>query len=146
MVNFLNVLGFLLLESEKNGGYKFLICYFLVVNIYCFFDDHGTWLLLLESFWWFAQVSAIFTRFLSCYFFLVPITLIGNFGKKTHTLAPHYFPLKNYGKSFFLNHLFLQFNSRLNGGFYFCEKSLSEEFLEFYFTKTNSVKIYIFLK
>ena len=28
-VNFLNVLGFLLLASEKNGGYTFLICYFI---------------------------------------------------------------------------------------------------------------------
>ena len=28
LVNFLNDLGFLLLTSEKNGDYTFLICYF----------------------------------------------------------------------------------------------------------------------
>ena len=37
LVTLLNVLGFLLLASEKKG-YKFLICYFLVINIYYFFD------------------------------------------------------------------------------------------------------------
>ena len=50
LVNFLNVLGFLLLTSEKNGGDTFLICYFLVINIYCFFDDHDAELLLLKYF------------------------------------------------------------------------------------------------
>ena len=50
LVNFLNVLGFLLLTSEKNGGDTFLICYSLVINIYRFFNDHDTWLLLLEYF------------------------------------------------------------------------------------------------
>ena len=49
-VNFLNVLGFLILTSEKNGGDTFLICYFLVINIYCFFDDYDAGLLLLEYF------------------------------------------------------------------------------------------------
>ena len=37
LVTLLNVLGFLLLASEKKW-YKFLICYFLVINIYYFFD------------------------------------------------------------------------------------------------------------
>ena len=38
LVNFLNVPVFLLLESEQKGSFTFLICYFLVINIYCFFD------------------------------------------------------------------------------------------------------------
>ena len=66
--------------------------------------------------------------------------------KQTHTLAPHYFPLKNHGKSFFLNHLFLQFNSRLNGGFYFCEKSLSEEILGILLYKNEFCKYLYFPK
>ena len=33
LVSFLNVLGFLLLASEKNGQDKFLMCYFLMINI-----------------------------------------------------------------------------------------------------------------
>ena len=41
LLTVLNVLGFLLFTSEKkSGGYTFLICYFLVINIYCFFDYH----------------------------------------------------------------------------------------------------------
>ena len=50
LVNFLNVLGFLLLTSEKNVSDTFLICYFLVINIYYFFDDYDAGLLLLEHF------------------------------------------------------------------------------------------------
>ena len=118
LVNFINVLGFLLLASKKNEGFTFLICYLLVINIYCFFNEHGTWLLLLEYFWWFVQVSAIFERLFSC-FFVVPISRTRKFRKKTHTLPC--FSLKNHGQSFFLNHLFLPFNSRINRGFYFCK-------------------------
>ena len=117
LVNFLNVFGFLLLTSEKNGGNAFLICYFLAINIYCFFDDCGTWLLLLEYSLWFVQVSTVFERLFKCYF-AVPISLTRKFRKKhTHTLPC--FSLKNHGQSFFLNHLFLPFNSRINRGFYF---------------------------
>ena len=119
LVNFINVLGFLLLASKKNEGFTFLICYLLVINIYCFFNDHGTWLLLLQYFWWFVQVSAIFERLFSC-FFVVPISHTRKFRKKyTHTLSCS--SLKNHGQSFFLNHLFLPFNSRINRGFYFCK-------------------------
>ena len=50
LVNFLNVLGFLLLTSEKIGGDTVFFCYFLVINIYCFFDDHNAGLLVLEYF------------------------------------------------------------------------------------------------
>ena len=118
-VNFLKVFGFMVLTSEKNGDDTFLICYFLVINIYCFFDDHDTWLLLLEYFLWFVQVSAVFERLFKCYF-AVPISLTRKFRKKhTHTLPC--FSLKNHGQSFFLNHLFLSFNSRINRGFYFCK-------------------------
>ena len=49
-----------------------------------------------------------------------------NFQKK-NTHARHCFSLKNHRQSFSLNHLFLQFNSRINSGSYFCEQSLSEE-------------------
>ena len=49
----------------------------------------------------------------------VPISFIRKLRKKTHT--PDCFSLKNHGQSFFLNHWFLQFNSRINRGFYFCE-------------------------
>ena len=92
---------------------------FIACSIYWFFDDHDTWLLLLEYFLRFAQVSAVFERLFKCYF-AVPISLTRKFRKKnTHTLPC--FSLKNHGQSFFLNHLFLQFNSRINRGFYFCE-------------------------
>ena len=53
LVNFLNVLGFLLLTSEKDGCDTFLISYFLVINIYCFFNNHDAGLLLLEHFFLF---------------------------------------------------------------------------------------------
>ena len=73
------------LKSGKNGGDKFLICYFLVINdIYCFIDDHDTWLLLLEYILRFAQVSRVFERLFICYF-AVPIALRRKFRKKTHT-------------------------------------------------------------
>ena len=77
----------------KSEGYMFLICYFfkwlifIAFWIYCFFDDHGTWLLLLEYFWWFIQVSTIFERLFSCYF-VVFISLTRKF-RKTHTHAHH---------------------------------------------------------
>ena len=60
-------------------------------------------------------------RFLnSCFHAILyfPSHLQQNFEKK-HT--PHCFSLKNREQSFFLNHLFRQFNSRINRGFYFCE-------------------------
>ena len=41
--------------------------------------------------------------------------------EKTHAHTSDCFYLKNHRQSFFLNHLFLQFNSRINRGFYFCE-------------------------
>ena len=104
---------------KKRRRYVFNLLFFLVINIYCIFDDHDTWLLLLEYFLWFAQVSAFSERLFKCYF-AVPISLTRKFRKKhTHTLPC--FSLKNHGQSFFLNHLFLQFNSRINRGFYFCE-------------------------
>ena len=55
LVNFLNVLGFLLLASEKNGGYTFLICYFLVINVYFFFN-----LLLFQWLWYIVTALGIF--------------------------------------------------------------------------------------
>ena len=55
-----------------------------------------------------------------------PSHLQENLGK-THIQTPDCFSLKNHGQSFFLNHWFLQSNSTINRGFYFCEEPLSEE-------------------
>ena len=65
--------------------------------------------------------------------------------KHTHTHTPDCFSLKNHGQSFFLNHLFLPFNYRINRGFIFVNSPHLKKFVEFYFAKTNSAKIYIFL-
>ena len=124
--NFLNVLGFLLLTSEKNGGDTFLHRYFLVLFRWSWYM-----FLLLEYFSWFVQVSAVFERLVKCYF-AVPISLknLEKIKPHTHRHTPdcfifYFFLLcfffENHGKSFFWNHLFLQFNSRINRGFYFCE-------------------------
>ena len=120
LVNFLNVLGLLLSTFEKNAGDTFLMCYFLVINIYCLFDDHDTLLLLLEYFLQFVHMSAVFESLFERYF-AVPISLTRKFRKKTHKHTLNCFSLKNHWQSFFLNYLFLQFNSRINRGFYFCE-------------------------
>ena len=71
LVNFLNVLGFLLLTHEKNGGDTFLMCYFFV-NIYCFFDDmiHGycSWNIfydLFKSLWFLKGCLYAILQFLS---------------------------------------------------------------------------------
>ena len=58
----------------------------------------------------------------------------------THTHTPDCFSLKNHGKSFFLNHWFLKFNSGINRGFYFCEQSLSEEIREILLCKNEFCK------
>ena len=116
----------------------FLICYFLVINIYCFFDDHDTRLLLLEYFLLFVQVSAVFESLLNV-ILQFPSHLEENFQKKTHTR--HCFSLKNHRQSFSLNHLFLQFNPRRNSGFYFCGQSLSEEIRRILLCKTE-VKLF----
>ena len=51
-----------------------------------------------------------------------PSHLQENLKKKDKTKhAPHSFSLKNHGQSFFLNHLLLQFDSRINRGFYLFE-------------------------
>ena len=105
-LNIWNVLAFLLLTPEKNGSDMFLICYFLVINIYCFFDDHDTWLLLLEYFWWFIQVSAVFERLFKCYF-TVPISLTRKFrDKKTHTHTRLFFFEKSWAKFFLKSFVF----------------------------------------
>ena len=110
LVNFINVLGFLLLASKKNEGFTFLICYLLVINIYCFFNEHGTWLLLLEYFWWFVQVSAIFERLFSC-FFVVPIFHTRKFRKKTRTTM--FFFEKSWAKVFLKPFVFaIQFQDK----------------------------------
>ena len=63
----------------------------------------------------------------------------------THTHTPDCYSLKNHGQRFFLNHLFLQFNSRINVDFSFANSPYLKKFVEFYIAKTNSAKIYIFL-
>ena len=102
---------------KKRRRYVFNLLFFVVINFYYFFDYHDTWLLLLEYFLWFVQVSAVFERLFKCYF-AVPISLTRKFRKKTHIHTPDCFSLKNHGQSL---HWFLQFNSRINRGFYFCE-------------------------
>ena len=122
-VNFLKVFGFMVLTSEKNGDDTFLICYFLVINIYCFFDDHDTWL----RWSWYMD---IFYDLFKCLRFLkgclnailqFPSHLQENLEIKKHTHTPDCFSLKNHGQSFFWNHLFLPFSSRINRGCYFRE-------------------------
>ena len=66
---------------KKRRRYVFNLLFFLVINIYCIFDDHDTWLLLLEYFLWFAQVSAFSERLFKCCF-VVPISLTRKFRKK----------------------------------------------------------------
>ena len=122
LVNFLNVLGFLLLTSEKNGDDTFSICYFLVINIYCFFDDHDAGLLLLEFF-----VVCLSVRFLKgCLkaILQVPLSLTRKLRKTTHTHTRTHTRLFFFEKTwakFFLSHCFLQFNSGIKRGFYFCK-------------------------
>ena len=98
---------------------------FIAFSIYCFFYDHDTWLLLLEYFVWFVQVSTVFEKFFKCYF-AVSISLTRKLRKKTHILQTVFLWII-MGKSFLLNHLVLHFNSRINRGFYFCKQFLSEE-------------------
>ena len=100
LVNFLNVLGLLLSASEKNAGDTFLMCYFLVINIYCLFDDHDTLLLLLEYFLQFVHMSAVFESLFERYF-AVPISLTRKFRKKnTHTHTKLFFFEKLLAKFF----------------------------------------------
>ena len=92
--------------------FRFITFPMIMVHVYC------SW-----NIWWFVQVSAIFQRLFSC-FFVVPTShtrKVRNTHTHTHTHTLSCFSLKNHGQTFFLNHLFLQFNSRINCGFYFCK-------------------------
>ena len=62
----------------------------------------------------------------------------------THSLDCFFFFSKNHGKSVSFNHLFLQFNSKIVD-FIFANSSYLKQFVEFYFVKKNSAKIYIIL-
>ena len=84
---------------KKRRRYVFNLLFFLVIKIYCFFDDHDTWLLLLEYFLWFVQVSAVFERLFKCYF-AVPISLTRKFRKK-HTQTRLFF-FQKLREKFFL--------------------------------------------
>ena len=91
---------------KKRWRYVFSLLFFLVITIYCFFDDHDTWLLLLEYFWWFIQVSAVFERLFKCYF-TVPISLTRKFrDKKTHTHTRLFFFEKSWAKFFLKSFVF----------------------------------------
>ena len=114
---------------KKRRLYVFNLCYLLVINVYCFFD-----LLLFQWSWYMVNAPGIFLMIYSSVcdfwevvfmFFVVPVSYTRKFRKKTHTLPC--FSLKNHGQSFFLNHLFLQFNSRINRGFCFCKWSPCED-------------------
>ena len=104
---------------KKRRRYVFNLLFFVVINFYYFFDYHDTWLLLLEYFLWFVQVSAIFERLFKCYF-VVPILRTRKF-RKTHTHQT-VFLWKIMGKVFFKTIFFaIQFYARINRGFYFWE-------------------------
>ena len=89
----------------KNGGFTFLICYFLKINIYCFLDlllFRWSWYMVtaLGIFLMICQVSTIFERLFSSYF-VVPISHTKKIRKKsTHTHYSHVFLWKTMGKSF----------------------------------------------
>ena len=127
---------------KKTKAIRFQFAIFLVIDIYCFFD--------LLLFWWLWYMVGIFLMICSsvCNFskivFMLFYTshLTRKFRDKTHTHThtPHCFSLKNHGQNFFLNHLFLQFNSKINHGFYFCELSLSEEIRGILFCKNEFCK------
>ena len=84
---------------KKTDAIRLQFAIFLVINIYCFFDDHDTWLLLLEYFLWFVQVSALFERLFKCYF-AVPISLTRTFRKKAHTHNRRFSFEKSWAKFF----------------------------------------------
>ena len=119
-----------------------------MINISCYFSffrfihfsmimGHGycSWIIfeICSSVW-------DFEKLFSCYF-VVHISLTRKFRINTHT--PHCFSLKNHGQSFFLNHLSLQINYRINRGFYFCEQSLSEEIYRILLFKNEFCKKYM---
>ena len=76
----------------------------------------------------------------------VPISLTRTFRKKKHAHTSLFFFEKSWAKFFYkpFVHLFLQFNSIINRGFYVCKYFL-KKLVEFYLTETNFAKIYIFL-
>ena len=95
---------------------------------------------VLVIFFMIFQVSAVFERLSKCYF-AVSISFTRKFGEKKDVLDC--FSLKNHGQSFSLKHLFLQFSSRINRGFYFSEFSLSEEIRGILLYKNEFYKKYI---
>ena len=137
--------GFLLLTSEnKRRRYAFNLLFFLVINIYCFLNDHDAWILLFEYFLWFVQVSAVFESLFKCYF-AVPISLPRKFRKKTHTDTRLFFFEKPWAKFFLKPFVFaIQFWNK-SWILFFANSPCLKKFVEFYFAKTNSAKIYIFL-
>ena len=83
-------------------------------------------------------MSAVFERLLQCYF-AVPVSLTGKFRKK-HTHTRLFFFEKSWANFFLKPFVFaIQFLDRSWILF------LRKKFVEFYFSKTNSAKIYIFL-
>ena len=121
LVNFLNVLGFLLLVSEKRRRlYVFNLLIFMLFQFIYFSvimtQGYCSWNIFYDSFKCLRFLKGCLNAI-----FAVPISFTRKFRKNTHTHTPDCFSLKNHGQSFFLNHLFLPFNSRLNCGFYFCE-------------------------
>ena len=102
----------------------------LVINIYCFFffiysmimvRGYCSWNIFDDLFKCLRFLKGCFHAFLQ-----FPSHIQENLEKKKiHTLSC--FSLKSHGQSFFLNLLFLQFNSRINRGFYFCKQSPFEE-------------------
>ena len=117
LVNLLNVLVFFCFwHLKKRRLYIFNLLFFrfiafsmIMVHGYC------SWNIFNDLF--------KFLRFLKSYF--QAILQFPSQKKNTHT-PPPCFSLKNHGQKFFLNHLFLQFNSKINRGF-FCKQFPCEE-------------------
>ena len=123
LVNFLNVLGFLLLTSKKRRLYVFnlssssnqclLLCQFIAFSM-IMVHGYCSWNIFNDLFKCLRFLKGSFHAF-----FVVSVSHTRKFSKHTHTIPC--FSLKNHGRSFFFNHLFLQFNSKINRGFYFCK-------------------------
>ena len=124
LVNFFNILGFCFWHLKKRRLYVsnllsssdqcLLLCRFIafsmiMVHGYCsrnIFDDLFKCLRFLKG-----SLHV---------FFVVPISHTRKFRKKTHTHYHVFFFEKSWAK-FYLNYLFLQFNSKINLGLSFCK-------------------------
>ena len=128
LVNFFNILGFCFLLLKKRRLYVsnllsssdqcLLLCRFIAFSM-IMVHGYCSWNIFNELLKCLRFLKGSFHAFLQ-----FPSHIQENLEEK-HTLPC--FSLKNHGQSFFLNHLFLQFNSRINRGFCFCKWSPCED-------------------